>query len=194
MPTRTFNPVPVFTGLAVVVMILAGVLLTAAHSSVSSEVGDLLTAQKIYFPPASSPQVTKLPAADATAMTKYAGQLMTNGSQAEIYAEHFLPSQIYAIAGGQSYSQLGAKLTNAGHDRALFVEQADLFREQAIQGQLLNTYWFSQVGQIMLFGAIAAFVGAAVLLILAAIGLARRVAVEAETLLKPVLQPAAETA
>ncbi len=67
-----------------------------------------LAAQKIYFPPASSGAIKALPAADAKAMTAYAGQQMTNGAQAQTYADHFIAVHLREIGGGKTYSQLSA--------------------------------------------------------------------------------------
>ena len=57
-----------------------------------------------------------------------------------------------------------------------------VFRGETLRGLLLNAYGFWQMGQIMLIGAIVAFVAAAVMLILSLFGIAhlRRVPAEAE--------------
>jgi hypothetical protein len=198
MPKRTINPISTFAGLVVAaVMIVAGVLLTLGHSSVTSEVQNELTAQKIYFPAANSPQVTKLPATDAAAMSKYAGQLMTTGPQAETYADDLMSVQIRGVGGGLSYAQLATEAAASRKDaKALEIEAANVFRAETIRGQLLNSYAFWKVGQIMLIGAYVAFATAAVLLIVSAFGLARRrqTAAEAETQPKLAPIPAVETA
>jgi hypothetical protein len=47
-------------------------------------------------------------------MTQYAGQLMTNGAQAETYANHFIAVHLKGIGGGKTYWQLSAEsLANA---------------------------------------------------------------------------------
>jgi hypothetical protein len=185
MPRRTFATIPVFAGLAVIVMVVAGILLISGYSALTSEVHNELASQKIYFPASTSKAITALPGADATAMSKYSGQLMTTGAQAETYADHFLPAQIKSIGGGQSYFQLVNQVVKAGHDKSLFIDEAGVFREDAIQSQLLNAFWYSKIAGIMLIGSIVAFAGAALLLILAAFGLARRIMLEADALLKP---------
>jgi hypothetical protein len=67
-----------------------------------------LTEQQITFPAASSAAIKALPPADAAAMTQYGGQLMTNGAQAETYANHFIAVHPKEI-GGETYSQLSAE-------------------------------------------------------------------------------------
>ncbi len=193
MAKRTFEPVTMFFGFATVVMIVTGLLLIWGHSAVTSQVRNELVAQKINFPDRNDRLVTALPAADATAVSKYSGQLITNGTQAEVYADHLMPAQLRGIAHGLTYDQVNSKLATAGRDRNLFIQAAVLFREQTIQGGLLNAYGYSRIAQIMLIGAFLSFGGVAVLLLLAAFGLARRVVQEAEALLSPA-RPAVNTA
>jgi hypothetical protein len=105
-----------------------------------------------------------------------------------------MPSQLAAIDHGLTYDQVDGKLATAGHDRNLFIQAADLFRQQTIQSGLLNAYGYSKIGQVLLIGAILAFGGAVALLLLFAFALARRVVLEAEALLNPATRPAATSA
>src|SRR5262249_34971574 len=110
MRKRTFDALLVVAGLALTaILLVAGVLLTWGSTFVSNEVHNQLAEQKIYFPPAGSPEIKALPAADATAMKAYAGQLMTTGAQAQAYADHFIAVHLNEIAGGQTYAQLSGK-------------------------------------------------------------------------------------
>ena len=63
-----------------------------------------------------------------------------------------------------------------------------VFRGTTLRSMLLEAYGFWQFGQIALFGAIASFAGAAILLILSILGLVheRRVPAEKEVLAKTV--------
>ncbi len=61
------------------------------------------------FPTTSNPEFKALPTADRAAMAPYAGQLMTNGAQAEVYANHFIAVHLCLIGGGKTYSQLSAE-------------------------------------------------------------------------------------
>jgi hypothetical protein len=107
MRRKTFDLLAVIGGLVLaVVLTVAGGLLLWGHNFVSDQVHTQLAAQKIYFPPASSGAIKALPAADAKAMTAYAGQQMITGAQAQTYADHFIAVHLREIGGGKTYSQL----------------------------------------------------------------------------------------
>src|SRR5215472_12179551 len=109
MRRKTFDMLAVIGGLVLaVVLLVAGGLLLWGHNFVTDQVHTQLAAQKIYFPPAGSPEIKALPAADAQAMTAYAGQLMTTGAQAQTYANHFIAVHLVKIGGGKTYAQLSA--------------------------------------------------------------------------------------
>jgi len=83
-------------GLIVVFGALAGFTLWAS-SYVQSSVTTQLAAQDIIFPAANSPEITVLPAVDAAAMRQYAGQLLTTGPQAEVWANNFMKVHLSAM-------------------------------------------------------------------------------------------------
>lgn len=171
MRRRTFDALMVFAGLALAaVLLVAGGLLTWGHVFVTGEVHSQLAAQKIVFPAAGSEAVTSLPTADAAAMKVYAGQMMTTGAQAQVYADHFIKVHLGEIAKGQTYSQLSAKAMADPKNAVLADEVATVFKGTTLRGMLLNAYGFWQMGQIALIGAIVSFAGAALLLILSLFG------------------------
>ena len=183
MRRRTFDLLAVVGGLVLaVVLAVAGGLLLWGHNFVSDQVHTQLAAQKIYFPPASSGAIKALPAADAQAMTAYAGQQMTNGAQAQTYADHFIAVHLREIGGGQTYAQLAEKSLAQPKNAALAGQVQTIFRGETLRGLLLNAYGWWQMGQLMLIGAWVAFGAAAVLLILSVLGWAhlRRTPAEAE--------------
>jgi hypothetical protein len=181
MRRKTFDLLAVIGGLVLaVVLAVAGGLLLWGHNFVSDQVHTQLAAQKIYFPPASSGAIKALPAADAKAMTAYAGQLMTTGAQAQTYADHFIGVHLREIGGGQTYAQLAEKSLAQPKNAALAGQVQTIFRGETLRGLLLNAYGWWQMGQIMLIGAIVAFIAAAALLILSLFGLAHRHYVPAE--------------
>jgi hypothetical protein len=170
MRRRTFDIVVATAGLFLAVtLIVSGVLLTWAHNFIGNEVHTQLAAQQIYFPPAGSPAIK---APEFAAMHQYAGQLMTTGAQAEVYADHFIANHLKVIGGGQTYSQLSAKaLTQPGNVK-LATQVQLMFRGETLRSMLLNAYAFGTMGMIAGIAAIAAFIAAAVMLILGGLGLA----------------------
>ena len=129
-----------------------------ASSFATSQVHDQLAAQKIVFPTTTSTAFTKLPAADQTAMAPYAGQLMTTGTQAEVYANHFIGVHLNEIAGGKTYAQFPA----TGLTPAQSAQKSSLFQGETLRGLLLNAYGWWQVGTYAFWAAVglacAAFV------------------------------------
>jgi hypothetical protein len=183
MRRRTFDALATFGGLVLAtVLLVAGGLLLWGHAVVSSDVHNQLAAQKIVFPPANSPAIKELPAADATAMKQYAGQLMTTGAQAQTYADHFIAVHLVKIGGGKTYSQLSEASLAQPKNTALAGQVQTVFRGQTLRGLLLSAYGWWQVGQIVFIAAISAFAAALLMLILSGLGIAhlRRTAPERE--------------
>ncbi|MHB1595760.1 MAG: hypothetical protein ACYCO9_02120 [Streptosporangiaceae bacterium] len=178
MRRRTFDVLVSSVGLLLtVVLIVAGALLMWGYTFTNNQVNQQLSDQQIHFPPANSPAVTSLPTADATAMKKYGGQLMTSGAQAETYANHFIAVHVSEVAGGQTYAQVSSKLqppaVNALSPRQIAVlkaQEATLFQGTTLRGMLLNAYAFWQIGQIALIAAIVSFIAAAIMLVLSVLG------------------------
>ena len=104
MRRKPFDRLISVTGLFIgAVLIVAGSLLTWAHTFVGDEVHSQLAAQQIYFPAKGSPAIA---APEFAAMRQYAGQQLTTGAQAEVYADHFIANHLKAIGGGKTYAQL----------------------------------------------------------------------------------------
>jgi hypothetical protein len=180
MRRRTFDALATGTGvLLAAILLVAGGLLTWGHSFIGNEVHTQLAAQQIYFPASNSPAIK---APEFAAMHQYAGQLMTTGAQAEVYADHFIANHLKAIGGGKTYAQLSAASLAQPANTALAGQVQTVFRGETLRGLLLNAYAFWEMGQIMLIAAIAAFAAAALMLVLSALGFAhlRRAAPEAE--------------
>lgn len=136
-----------------------------ASSFASSSVHDNLAAQQIFFPPAGSAALKALPAADASAMSVYAGQQMTTGAQAETYADHFIAVHLQEIGGGQTYSQVSTKSQAAPTDTKLAAEVQTLFRGETLRGLLLNSYGFATIGQYGFYAGLGLAIAAGAVLI-----------------------------
>jgi len=185
MRRRTFDALAAAAGLLLAaVFVVAGVLLTWGHSYASNQVTSQLSAQKIVFPTTSSPEFKILPAANRAQMAKYAGQTMTSGAQAEVYANYFIARHLFLIGGGKTYSQLSAQSLAQPKNLALANQVQTVFRGTTLRSMLLEAYGFWQFGQIALIAAIASYIAAGLMLILSILGFVhlRRAAPEAEVL------------
>ncbi len=187
MRRRTFDALVSAAGLLLVaVLIVAGVLLTWGHSYASNQVTSQLSAQKIVFPTTTNPEFKILPAANRAQMGKYAGQAMTNGAQAQVYADYFIARHLYLIGGGKTYSQLSALSRAHPTNTALAGQVQAVFQGTTLRSMLLEAYGFWTFAQIALIGAIVAYAAAGLMLILSVFGFVhlRRTAPDKEVLAK----------
>ncbi len=179
MGRKTLDRLLAAGGLVVAaILLIASGLLYWAHSFVDDEVHSQLAAQKIFFPPKGSegladPKIKPY-------LEKYAGQQLVNGAQAQAYADHFIAVHLEGIGGGQTYSQLSAKAQAAPTDTVLAGKVQTMFRGETLRGLLLNAYAFGKMGQIAMWAATAALIGAVAMAVLAVLGFAhaRRLNVE----------------
>jgi hypothetical protein len=186
---KTFDLLVSIGGLVLAaVLLVAGGLLMWGYSFANAQVHDQLVAQKIVFPSKSDPSFKALSAADQAAMGAYAGQTMTTGAQAQTYANHFIAVHLKEIGKGQTYSELSAKALAQPKNTALAEQVQTVFRGTTLRSMLLEAYGFWQISQLALWGAIASFIGAGLMLILSIAGLfhARRVPDESEVFSKAV--------
>jgi hypothetical protein len=133
-------------------------------SFVNGQIHDQLAAQKIYFPAADSPAITSLPADDAAAMKQYAGQQLTTGPQARVYADNYIGVHLEDIAGGQTYAQVSAASLANPSNATLKAQAQSLFQGETLRGLLLNAYGWSQVAAVAFVAAIGLAVAAAAVL------------------------------
>jgi hypothetical protein len=158
------------------VLIVAGALLTWAHNYVHNQVHDQLAAEQVFFPPQGSDALA--PKEIGPYLNKYAGQQLVTGAQAKAYADHFIAVHINEMTGGQTYAQLSGKfqtMTPAQQaspaGQKLSGEIQTVFRGETLRGLLLNAYAFDTMGNIAAIAAIGAWIGAALMALLAGLGL-----------------------
>ncbi len=181
MRRKTFDALVSAVGLGLAaVLLIAGGLLTWGHNFIGDQVHNQLAAQKIFFPPAGS-DALKSPEVGPY-LDKYAGQQLLTGAQAEAYANHFIAVHVAEMTGGLSYAELSAKSQADPTDTKLAAQVNTVFKGETLRGLLLNAYAFGTMGVIAGIAAIAAFVGAALMLVLSFLGLwhLRRTPDEAE--------------
>jgi hypothetical protein len=169
MRRKTFDVLASVAGLVLaVVLAVGGGLMLWGHNFVDNQVSSQLTAQKIVFPTKSNPEFKALPPADAAAMGAYAGQMMTTGAQAQVYADNFIAFHLSKMGG--TYAQLSAASLAQPNNAQLAALVNTVFKGTTLRGMLLNAYAFWQMGVIALWGAIVSFIGAGLLLILSILG------------------------
>jgi hypothetical protein len=197
MSRKVFDIITSAGGVAVVVaLVVAGGLLTWGHSFVNSSVHSQLAQQQIYFPPKAAFDHPK-PGTEITpsmipSVSQYAGQQLLTGEQAHVYADDFIAVHLSELPYGGVYSKLStASRANPGSKTLAAFEQTS-FQGTTLRGLLLEAYGFSMIGVVMLWGAIASFVLAAIMSVLVGLGIwhARKTTAE-EELLAPKPVPAA---
>jgi hypothetical protein len=161
---------------AVVVLLVAGGLLTWGHSFVTSNVHSQLAQQQVSFPPkaafAHAKAGTEITPSMIPSVSQYAGQQLLTGAQAKVYADDFIAVHLSEMPDGGVYSKVSAAaLANPKNTQLQALVQTS-FRGTTLRGLLLEAYAFSTIGTIMLWGAIASFLLALVRSILVGLGLA----------------------
>ena len=168
MRRRTFDRLVSTEGLVLVpVLAVAGGLLTWAQRYITGEVRDQLAAQKIYFPAVDSAEIA---APEFEAVRPYAGQQLTDGDQAKVYADHFIANHLKAMGGGKSYAELSGEALARPDDPELAAKVQLMFRGETSRGLLLNAYAFGKMANIAGYAAIAAFAGAGLSLVFSLLG------------------------
>jgi len=180
MSRRVFDRLTSAGGLVlVVVLVVAGGLLTWGHSFVNSNVHNQLARQQIYFPSKTAfahPKAgTEITPTMIPSVSQFAGQQLLTGAQAEVYADDFIAKHLYEMPDHGVYAKisaaaLAAKPGSAAATKLSGLEQTS-FQGTTLRGLLLEAYAFSKIGQVMLWGAIASFIMAALMALLVSLGI-----------------------
>jgi hypothetical protein len=161
--------------------------------------------QDIYFPPqsvwahATANNTGEIQARMIPYIEKYSGQELLTGAQAEAYADHFIAYHLDVMPYGGVYSKISSAALAATPGSAAATSLKGLeqtsFQGTTLRGLLLEAYAFSKIGEVMMWGAIASFILAAIMAILVGLGLmhARSTAPE-EAMLKSKREVAATPA
>jgi hypothetical protein len=174
---KTFDVLTSTGGLiGVVVLLVAGGLLAWGHSFVNSNVRDQLARQEIVFPPSAAfahPKAgTEITPAMIPSVSQYAGQPLLTGAQAEAYADHFIAIHLSELPYGGVYAKISSAAQANKTSTSLKALEQTSFQGTTLRGLLLEAYAFSKIGQVMLWGAIASFILAALMLLLVGVGFA----------------------
>jgi hypothetical protein len=187
MRRRVFDVLTSAVGLVlVVVLLVAGGLLMWGYSYDHNNVHNQLAEQQIFFPPrsvwATAKPGTEITPAMIPYLEKYSGQQLLTGPQAEAYADHFIAIHLSEMPYGGIYSKISTAARAEPTNTKLATLETTSFQGTTLRGLLLEAYGFSKIGMIMLYGAIASFILALVMLGLVALGFrhARRTPIEEE--------------
>jgi hypothetical protein len=201
MPRKVFDKLASAAGVVVVVLLLvAGGLMTWGHSFVNSNVHNQLARQQITFPAKAAfahPKAgTEITPSMIPSVSQYAGQPLTTGAQAKVYADDFIAQHLAEMPYGGVYSKVSAAAMAAPTNTQLQGLKQTVFMGTTLRGLLLEAYAFSQIGQIMLWGAIASFIGALAMAVLVGLGIRHAARTSEEEKLfapktTPVVAPAA---
>ena len=184
---RTIDTVFVGVGVVLVmVLVVAGGLLTWGANFSKDYVNDELSSQNIAFPPAAA-----LEEEGRTDLLPFAGHAVNTGPEAEAYAS-FINGHLEGIADGATFADLGdperaantavetatadgasaAQIAELqGEADAITGQRNSLFKGETLRGLLLSAFAWSTVGRIAGFAALAAFAAAGMMLVLVALGL-----------------------
>ena len=158
--------------MAIVVLLTIGALAWYGHSFATGMVKDQLSAQQIYFPAKDSAAFKALSPADQKEIARFAGEQLTTGEQAKVYADNYIGDHLKKIGGGKTYAQISDEAMKDPTNTKLQQQKATLFQGETLRGMLLGSgYAFWTFGMIAQYAAIAAFVGAIVMAVLVLLGL-----------------------
>jgi len=162
---------------AVMVLVLAGAAGFAfgMGTFTTTQIHDELTAQQIYFP--GTDQIKAGGALDPSKFPQeirdQAGNQVTDGNQARIYANDFLAVHLAGVAGGSTYATIGTKISAANAALAaasktdpnyatlqanvatLNGQRDTLFKGETLRSMLLNAYGWWTIGVYTTYAGIA---------------------------------------
>lgn len=109
-------------------------------------VRDQLVAQQIFFP--AKDQVKAGGALDPAEFPQeirdQAGNQVTTGDQARIYAMDFIGIHLTKVANGKTFSQIDTKTGDAATIAKATAQKSTLFQGEMLKGSLLNAYaWWT---------------------------------------------------
>jgi hypothetical protein len=180
MKRKVFDELTSIGGaLIVVVLLVAGALLLVGANFANSNVHNQLAEQQITFPSAAEfahPDGTEVTPSMIPNVSQYAGEQLTTGAQAEVYANDFIAVHLREIGGGKTYAQLSAAAMALPKGSTAYTaaeaKVQTVFQGTTLRGLLLEAYGFSVMGEIAIWGAIVAFILAGLMGLLVLFGIA----------------------
>jgi hypothetical protein len=141
----------------------------------TTQIRDQLTAQQISFPGADQIKAGGAldPAKFPQEIRDQAGNQVTDGNQARIYANDFLAVHLQGVAGGLTYASVGTKVSQLSAQLAttpktdpnyavlqtqiatLNAQRDTLFKGETLRSMLLNAYGWWTIGVYTTYAAYA---------------------------------------
>ena len=179
MKRRTFDAIVIYIGAALTIFLFASsVLLNWGASFAKDSVTNQLDNQNISFP-----AVAGMPDATKSQLAKWAEMKVTTGEMARDYSdlyiwEHMKGAAIAAVGKPATYSEVSAMYmglvrggsTDTAQINKLGELRQTLFMGNTLRGMLLEAYAFGTMGVIAGYGALSAFIGGLLMLILTIAG------------------------
>ncbi len=164
----------------VIILMGASAFLFYEGSFVTGMVKDELTAQQVYFPTADQIKTGGAldPAVFPQEIRDQAGNQVTDGNQARIYANDFLGKHLQDVAGGSTYASIGTKITAANTALAaasktdpnyatlqanvatLNGQKTTLFTGEMLRATLLNSWGWWTLGLYTTYAGIGLLIAA----------------------------------
>ena len=168
MKRKTFDKIVTFLGAGLTVFLfVVAALANWGASFASDSVQSQLQAQEITMPPATGNADEP---ADVTAYFKaHGGKLMSTGKDAQMYADHFIA---FHMSNMPTYAEASAAARSATPENKAAAEATveTVFKGNMLRGTLLTAYAFGTLGELAGYGAMAALIGALLMLVFTILG------------------------
>lgn len=168
MKRKTFDKIVTFIGAGLTVFLfVVAALVNWGASFASDSVASQLKAQEITMP-ATTGNADE-PAEVTAYFKEHGGKLMTTGKDAQMYADHFIA---FHMAHMPTYNEATALARAASPVKKAAADATveTVFKGNMLRGTLLTAYAFGTLGVLAGYGAIAALVGALLMLVLTIAG------------------------
>lgn len=152
------------------VLLIASAALFFTQNFIHTQVTQQLEPQKIVFPAAGSTAINSLNAVDKAAVSKYAGQQVVTGAQANVFANNYIAAHIKTISGDKAYAELSTESRSDPTNAKLAGKVDTVFKGETLRGMLLNAYAFDTMATVALFAAYGAAIAGLIMSVLSLLG------------------------
>jgi hypothetical protein len=169
MKRKTFDKIVTTLGAGLTVFLfVVAALANWGASFASDSVTSQLKAQLITMPAATG---NSDESADVTAYFKaHGGKMMTTGKDAQMYADHFIGFHMSKMP---TYNEATAAARSASPENKAAADATveTVFKGNMLRGTLLTAYAFGTLGDLAGYGALAALIGALLMLVFTILGI-----------------------